>query len=156
MTVETGHYAAEEVYVDAEFAGHRGVACIVDNRKVYFIDPVRIAEQWTPLAEQYQLAAVDGYHPLDDNNCGRYMVASQREYKLKLRKLTRIDEVSKRPREDFRIASLDYSVRLVMHENDLHGHFRVTFEILLGWKTYETIGPVFHNPEALKHVNFTP
>jgi len=150
-----GSYMAEEIYINAQFAGHRGVVGMVDQ-KLYFINPERIAEQWTPLAEQYQMAAVDKYHPLDNNNYGKYMMANQYEYKLVLKNLMRVATSHMTPDSDFHIASLEWTVRLVMHENSPLDYFRVTFEISFGWTAHEEIGQVVYNPAALNRLNFTP
>jgi hypothetical protein len=154
----TGSYLAEEIYVNAQFAGHRGIVSILDGDSrptVRFINAERIAEQWTPLAEQYQMESVHRYHPLDNNNYGKYMMAGQYEYNLVLKNLRRLSEPIN-VGDVFHVASLGWPVKLIMHENDLYDHFHVTFEILLGWTFYEEPGRAYANQDAMSRVNFTP
>lgn len=150
-----GSYMAAEIYVNGEFAGHRGLVTIIDE-KLYVDNAERIAEQWTPLATQYQMESVHQQHPLDASDHSSRMVACQRTYKLHLRRLDRLSTERLPPSGAFHIASLDYTVRLIAHGRHSISPCRAIFEMLLGWTISEEIGQVVCNTAALKRVNFTP
>lgn len=147
-------YRAEEIYVNAEFAGHSGIVG-VDSGSLTFVEAERIQKQWTPLAESYQLEAVKQWHPLDKHRSIRANPGL--EYVLWLRRCTRLNPLTLKPYpENMSIDFLTYHVRLDTYDNSLPDYFRARFLILLGWTVDEEVGQVVYNPAALNRVNVTP